>query len=199
MRPELRAAVPEDGSSVAEIYAPLVGDTAVSFEEEPPSSDEMSRRIARTLPTYPWIVCHRSGEVLGYAYADAHGARAAYRWSANSAVYVRDRCRGWGVGRSLYRALLNILALQGFCNVYAGITLPNPASVALHESSGFRLLCVYRDVGFKLGAWHDVGWWHCMLGERPERPEPPRAFSDVAETAEVEEAFSGGLRHLRLL
>jgi len=198
VQPELCPAVPEDGADVAEIYAPLVRDTAVSFEEEPPSPHEMSRRISRILPTYPWIVCRRSGEVLGYAYADAHNARAAYRWSANSAVYVRRDCRGWGVGRALYRSLLRILALQGLCNVYAGITLPNPASVALHESSGFRPFCVYRNVGFKLGAWHDVGWWHLLLGERPDRPGPPRAFLDMAGTAEVEEALAEGALLLRL-
>jgi phosphinothricin acetyltransferase len=194
----LSVAVAEDGAGAADIYAPLVRDTAVSFEEEPPSPAEMSGRISRLLPTYPWIVCRRPGEILGYACADAHGSRAAYRWSAHSAVYVREDCRGWGVGRSLVEALLRILTLQGFCNVYAGITLPNPASVALHETAGYRPLCVYREVGFKAGQWHDVGWWHRMLGERPARPEAPRPFANLAASPAVEEALAAGARFLRV-
>lgn len=159
----VREARAEDGEAVSRIYAPYVRETAISFEEAPPDGAEMARRIEETLGAYPYLVAEAGGAVCGYAYASAHRTRAAYRWSADVTVYLDKDHRGRGIGRALYGALLPILTRQGIVTAYAGITLPNPASVALHEAIGFTPIAVYRSVGFKLGAWRDVGWWEKRL------------------------------------
>ena len=170
MNVTIRLASEEDAAGVLAIYAPFCA-TPVSFEEEPPSLDEMRRRIARTLERWPWLVCADGAEVLGYVYASPHRERAAYRWSVEVTAYVAAGQRRRGVGRALYTSLFRLLEWQGYCNAFAGITLPNPASVGLHEALGFRPIGVYRHVGYKCGAWHDVGWWQREL--RPPEPEPP--------------------------
>jgi phosphinothricin acetyltransferase len=104
----------------------------------------------------PWLAFDSDGAVLGFAYASPHRARAAYRWSVDSSVYVRSGTRHRGIAKALYGALFELLRRQGYVNVYAGITLPNPASVRLHESTGFSLVGTYARVGFKFGRWHDV-------------------------------------------
>src|ERR1700730_5665039 len=140
----------------AAIYRPGVERTAVSFELEPPSGSDMSQRIV-TLGSYaPWLVCAGTDGVWGYSYASKHRDRAAYQWSVDMAVYVRSDRHRRGVGRALYESLFALLRLQGFVAAHGGITLPNPASVALHEAAGFRRIATYPGVGFKLGAWHDV-------------------------------------------
>ncbi|CAN5549752.1 GNAT family N-acetyltransferase [soil metagenome] len=182
MPSSLRLAGPSDAGAVSEIYAPLVRETPVSFETVPPTPDEMAERIAKTLETHPWLVCEEAGEVRGYAYASPHRVRAAYVWSVDATVYVRPDARRSGMGRRLYVALFEILRHQGFLTAFAGITLPNPASVGLHEAMGFRPVGVYRNVGYKAGAWHDVGWWGLPLGEPEPDPAPPvplREFGDL--------------------
>lgn len=173
----LRPAEERDAEAVAAIYAPLVAETAISFEVEPPDAGEMRRRIAGTLPALPWLVCEGPQALLGYAYASPHRARAAYRWSLDVSVYVAEPARGRGVGSALYAALLPLLARQGYRRAYAGITLPNPASVRLHEAFGFTPVGIYRGVGFKLGAWHDVGWWECRLAAAEDAPSEPLPFA----------------------
>lgn len=155
----IRRAHPDDAALVQAIYAPYVRDTSVSFELQIPSPDDMRLRIATTLQSHPWLVCEGSGTILGYAYACQHRAREAYRWSTDVAVYVAMNHTGQGIGRLLYGELLRQLEEQGFANAFAGIALPNPASIALHESMGFVPIGVYHKVGFKGGVWHDVGWW----------------------------------------
>lgn len=155
----LRQATPDDGTAVAAIYRPIVETTAISFEEEPPSAEDMGARIAIVLDQYPYLVAEQDERVIGYAYAAQHMERAAYRRSVNVSAYVADGFRGAGVGKRLYHALFEALAERGFHMAMAGITLPNEASVKLHEGMGFRPVGVYREVGFKFGRWHDVGWW----------------------------------------
>jgi phosphinothricin acetyltransferase len=116
------------------------------------------------MPEYPWLVAEDGASVVGYAYGHRFAPRAAYAWSVETSIYVGDGARGRGVGRALYDALLALLAAQGYRQAFAGIALPNPASVALHESVGFTPVGAYRDVGYKFGAWHDVGWWQRALG-----------------------------------
>ena len=193
----IRLAAEGDAEQIAAIYAPNVTDTIISFEFEPPGADEMRRRIEATLKRYPWLVCERQGQLLGYAYAGAHGSRAAYKWSVDVSVYVHGEARRTGVGQALYASLFAALNLQGFYNAYAGATLPNPASVGLHESVGFRLVGVYRGVGYKLGAWHDVGWWHLPLRERVADPDPPAALPSVLGSEEWDAALAKGLPLLR--
>jgi L-amino acid N-acyltransferase YncA len=193
----IRLATERDAEEIAAIYAPNVTDTIISFESEPPTADEMRLRIEGTLERYPWLVCERRGQVLGYAYAGAHGSRAAYRWSVEVSVYVHEEAHRTGVGRALYTSLFAALNLQGFYNAYAGATLPNPASVGLHESVGFRPVGVYRGVGYKLGAWHDVGWWHLPLRERVANPEPPADLPSVLGSEGWDAALASGLPLLR--
>ena len=155
----------------------------------------MRERIGTTLETLPWLVAERDGAVAGYAYAGPHRSRAAYRWSADVSVYVGEVHRERGVGRGLYRALLAVLRLQGFFNAYAGIALPNPASVGLHELMGFERVGVYESVGYKHGEWHDVGWWAKTLQDHDDDPEPPRALAGIEGTDEFAEVLSlGGQR-----
>jgi L-amino acid N-acyltransferase YncA len=193
----IRLATEHDAEQIAAIYAPNVSDTIISFELEPPSAVEMRRRIEVTLKRYPWLVCERQGRVLGYAYASAHGSRAAYQWSVDVSVYVHKDARRTGVGRALYASLVAALDLQGFYNAYAGATLPNPASVRLHEAVGFRPVGVYRGVGFKLGAWHDVEWWHLPLRERVADPDPPADLPSVLGSEEWDAALAKGLPFVR--
>jgi len=169
----IRLARPEDGDGIAEIYAPAVRDGAISFEDVAPDGAAMARRVASVLPTTPWLVAVRGERLAGYAYATPHRARAAYRWSVDSSVYVHADHRRQGVAGQLMGVLLQLLSLQGFARVHAGVTLPNPGSVGLHESLGFRPVGVYPAVGFKHGAWHDVGWWSMPLGPRPQAPAEP--------------------------
>ena len=158
---------------MAAIYRPAVTSSLASFEEQPPSASEMAERIRVTLERTPWLVAEDGGAVIGYAYAGPHHQRAGYRWSVNISVYVDPAQARRGIGRALYDELLALLRRQGFVNVYAGITLPNPASVALHEAIGMRRIGVYERVGFKQGAWHDVAWYHLRLADPPNVPPEP--------------------------
>jgi phosphinothricin acetyltransferase len=195
MPPTIRLATPDDAKHVQAIYAPYC-HTPISFELGPPSVEEMKVRLVKVLGPYPWLVCEEGAEVLGYAYATQHRARAAYRWSVDTSVYVRQGRHRRGVGRALYTSLLTLLPLQGYVNAYAGVTLPNPASVGLHEAMGFQPVGVYRQVGFKCGAWHDVAWFQRALQARPAEPLPPRRLEEVLHTAEWAEALQAGLRLL---
>ena len=172
----LRLARADDAEGILEIYAPVVRDTAISFEVEPPSPAEMRERIASILRMYPWLVAEERGRVAGYAYACAHRERKAYQWSVDVACYVHPDLRGQGVGKRLYRALLAILERQGFHAAFGGIALPNAASEALHASLGFEPVGVYREVGYKAGAWRDTVWYQRTLGTAPREPEAPRAL-----------------------
>jgi L-amino acid N-acyltransferase YncA len=140
----------------------------------------MRARIDRTLPTLPWLVAEdAAGEVCGYAYAGKHRERPAYQWSVDTTVYIRADQRGLGIGRALYERLLAILREFGYCQAFAGIALPNAGSVALHQALGFEPIGVYRGVGYKHGAWHDVGWWQKTL-RSDAAPTNVTSFGGVA-------------------
>ena len=179
----IRLADPDrDAEAVAAIYRAAVESSAASFEEVPPDTGEMADRIRQTLIRTPWLVAKDSaaGNVIGYAYAGPHHQRAGYRWSVDVSAYVNPEWHGRRVGRRLYDALLPMLLRQGFVNVYAGIALPNPASVALHEAIGMRRIGVYERVGYKFGAWHDVGWWGLRITEPSGPPPEPILLPAVA-------------------
>jgi L-amino acid N-acyltransferase YncA len=182
---EIRLADPDrDAEPIASIYRPAVEDTAASFEESAPDAAEMARRIRAILPLTPWLVAVGDREqVVGYAYASPHRERAGYRWSVDVSAYVHADWRGRGVGRSLYDTLLPMLANQRFVNVYAGIALPNPASVALHESVGMRRIGVYQRVGYKFGAWHDVAWYGVRIADPSTPPDEPIPLPELTERA----------------
>lgn len=156
--PIIRDATDRDAQACAAIYATYVTDTAITFEEEPPSSDEMAQRIATAARTHAWLVLEDKGRVVGYAYGRMFNARAAYRWTCEVSVYLEAGRRRTGAGRALYEALLARLVQRGFRTAVAGMTLPNDASAGLHASMGFEPVGTLRRVGWKRGAWHDVAW-----------------------------------------
>lgn len=174
----IRAADPDrDSAACAAIYAPFVEEGPTSFEEKPPSAAEMAERIRQTSAAHPWLVAEEDGDVVGYAYACPHRSRPAYRWSVDVSVYIAPSHQGQGYGRRLYEELFERLRDQGFRVACAGITLPNGPSVALHERLGFEPVGVYKGIGWKAGAWRDVGWWQLELapagGETPPEPSSP--------------------------
>jgi len=173
---KLRAATPDDAAAIARIYAPFVTGSAVSFETEPPGEAAIRARIESGGELYPWLVGEaEDGTVLGYAYAARFRDRPAYRFTVETSVYLRSGAAGRGLGRQLYEPLLAMLESQGFTQAIAAITLPNEASVRLHERLGFERAGIYRQVGWKLGAWYDVGLWQRALataGTPPVEPTP---------------------------
>lgn len=181
----IRLATEADAAPIAAIYAPYVRTTPVTFESVPPSPAEMAQRIVNTLPRWPWLVDEQEGAIVAYAYASAFAQRVCYRWSVTTTIYVRDDHLRQGVGRRLYSALLSLLAEQGFRSAFAGITLPNAASVGLHQAMGYEPVGVYRDAGHKLGRWHDVAWY-----QRALQPGAPRVEEHPTEPADVHAALS---------
>ncbi len=172
----IRLAEKSDAAQIAAIYRPFCEDNCISFESEAPGDAEVASRIDATLRKFPWLVDERDGLIAGYAYASAHRVRAAYRWVAEVTVYVHPEFHGKGVGRALYADLFERLRAQGYYKVYAGILVPNPPSQGFHEALGFKQVAMYPHVGFKLGAWRDVGWWQYALQpvvDNPPEPRPP--------------------------
>jgi len=170
----VRGASASDAQACAAIYAPYVRETAITFEAVPPPSQEMARRIAAAAETHAWLVFEDDGRVVGYAYGGQLNTRAAYRWSCEVSVYVERGRRRTGAGRALYEGLLERLTQRGFCMAVAGMTLPNEASVGLHRAMGFQTVGVYRRIGYKLGAWHDVEWMQRPLAAASPPPPGPR-------------------------
>jgi phosphinothricin acetyltransferase len=177
----LRLVSLEDATQIAAIYQPMVSETAVSFELEPPAPDEIARRIEAVSADHPWIVMEDEGALVGYAYATDFRQRPAYRWSTETTIYLDGDRHGRGLGKILYNALLEVAILWGYANAFAGIALPNPASEALHASVGFQPIGVFPRAGFKMGRWHDVGWWHRSLSPAEAPPEPKRPSPESLE------------------
>lgn len=173
----IRVAAEDDAEAIAAIYAPHVTRGVASFEEEAPTPEEMRARIAKLAGRFPWLVAEEDGAVLGYAYADRFRDRHAYRWAVETTVYVADGAQRRGVGRLLYARLLEILRAQGFTQAIAAISLPNDASIELHERAGFRRAGVYREVGWKQNRWVDVGLWQAQLSDPPTPPPEPKPFN----------------------
>jgi L-amino acid N-acyltransferase YncA len=190
----VRPAAPADAASILAIYAPFCDSTVVSFEETAPTEVQMRERIIKILHAFPWLVGEINGRVAGYVYASQHRERAAYRWSVDVAVYVDPSYRRRGLGRSLYDALFAILREQGFFRAYASITLPNESSVGLHESAGFLPLAVFPGVGYKLGNWLDVGWWHRELQPSVAMPAMPRSFHEIQNSQVVLDILKANAR-----
>jgi L-amino acid N-acyltransferase YncA len=163
----IRPATLADAADMLAIYSPVVQETAISFELAPPTLQEFEERVRKYSCDWAWLVAERDGLIVGYAYGSSHRERLAYKWSTETSAYVHPSARGQGVGKRLYHALLPLLAEKGYCNAYAGIALPNDASVALHQSVGFRPIGQFPSVGRKFGKWHDVAWFHRNLREHP--------------------------------
>jgi len=164
---KIRPATVADAASLLAIYRPFVESTAVSFETVTPTVDEFAARIAKALAGWQWLLAESAGRCIGYAYGSTHRERRAYRWSVEVSAYVHPGHQRQGVGRRLYERLLEDLTRKGFCNAYAGITVPNEGSIALHRSLGFEPIGVFKAVGRKFGKWHDVAWFQRSLRKSP--------------------------------
>jgi len=189
----IRLATTGDAAAVAAIYAPFCEGSVVSFEEVAPPAGEMAKRIATVTAQRPWIVLEDDGAVLGYAYATPHNERRAYRWSVNTAIYVSRTHHRRGAGRALYATLFEMLRFLGYYKAAAGITLPNAASVGLHEAVGFELMGVYRDIGYKLGSWRDVAWYQAQIQPLPPEPQEPLGVGTMHGSPEWRNAVKRGL------
>ncbi|SFS38929.1 GNAT family N-acetyltransferase [Halostagnicola kamekurae] len=196
MASTIRIATLADADAIRDIYAPFCEGSAVTFEESVPTEAEVAARIESTLETYPWLVCERDDEVVGYAYASALRPRRAYEWVVELSVYVADGARGDGIGRGLYASLFAILERQGVCDAYAVTTLPNPETVRFHERLGFERLVDFPRVGYTQGEWHDVRWWRRPIATKPESPPRPTPLPDVRDSPDWAELVVTGETHL---
>lgn len=193
MTVQIRLACKADAPQILEIYRPIVLHTHISFEQEAPEPSEIAARIAQTSRQYPWLVCQIDARIAGYAYASAFRARAAYQWTCETTVYVHKRYQRRGVARALYLSLLAILRAQGYRSAIGVIALPNQASVRAHESLGFQEIGVFKNVGFKAGAWRDTGWWQLDLNPCLTGQSAPRAISELARQDGFGELLQTGL------
>lgn len=182
----IRTAVPRDSRELLEIYAPYVEHTYITFEYDVPSAAEFERRLLHTLEKYPYLAAEENGIILGYAYASAFKSRAAYDWSVETSIYVREDSTGRGVGSALYNALEEVLRRQHICNLCACIACPHPASIAFHEHFGYRTVAHFHASGFKNGEWHDMIWMEKELCPHTVPPMPFIPFPRLEHTSAKE-------------
>ena len=159
----IRNASENDVRQICDIYNYYVSDTIVTFEESKVSESEMKSRVKLTLEKLPWIVYEIEGIIVGYAYASEWKSRCAYKHSLETTVYLRKGESGNGIGSKLYAELINRLKGKNFHALIGGISLPNDASIALHEKFGFKKIGQFKEVGHKFDAWIDVGYWELIL------------------------------------
>ncbi|MFN6466456.1 MAG: N-acetyltransferase family protein [Nostoc sp. DedVER02] len=204
MKAVIRLVNENDVLQMLAIYEPIVRETAISFEVEPPTQTEFQQRIKSYQQQMPWLVCEINQEVVGYAYARPYHTRTAYQWSVESSVYVSANYRRKGIAKALYTSLFKLLRLQGFYNVVAAIALPNQPSVAVHEAVGFATVGVLCRVGYKFSRWHDVGYWQLSLQSEQsfltdgESINPPLSVSEIQKSPVWDEALTNGLLLLRI-
>lgn len=179
----IRTARDEDAAAIHAIYAPSVSAGVATFETELPGVETMRERLRARLQHYPWLVWEDAGEVLAYAYAGRFRERAAYDWIAETSIYVRHDAQRRGIARRLYGVLLDVMRLQGITQAVGVITLPGTASVAMHEAMGFTSAGVWRQCGYKLGQWWDVGVWQKELQPAATPPSAVKPFPAFADTA----------------
>lgn len=190
----IRLVEDSDAAAIQAIYAPFVLYTPITSEFLVPDAAEIQQRIEKTLSTFPWLICEYEREVVGYAYARQHCDRQAFQWSVETSVYLHEKWQGRKIGRALYTSLFALLRLQGFYNICAGITLPNAASIALHEAMGMERVGIYHNVTYKLGTWHDKGWWHALLQPLKSEPDLPIKIPTAIHLPDWQEAMDSGLR-----
>lgn len=184
MNKKIRLATEADSASILEIYKPFITDTVITFEYDVPSLADFTKRISKIQKKYPWLVCEIDGDIVGYAYASPFHERAAYDWSVDFSIYINPKYHGKRVGKALYCALVDLLKLQGYCNAYALVTLPNVKSEGIHESFGFKTVGVCKNVGYKFGQWRDVKWFELELQQHSQVPSVLKVIHDISNTAE---------------
>jgi L-amino acid N-acyltransferase YncA len=167
-----------DTEAVLNIYQPYIEKTPITFETTVPPAGEFAKRIKTNTEKYPWLVAEDEGRVIGYAYASKHRDREAYQWCVESSVYVLEEYHHTGIAKELYSKLFDVLKESGFVNIYAGITLPNPKSYSFHSKMGFEPIGVYKNIGYKLGKWHDVAWLVKTINPHNDDPAAPGKVAD---------------------
>jgi len=175
----IRPAISGDAASIAEIYRPFVETSWTSFETEAPDGADIAERLARAGVLYPWLIAEDDAGVLGYAYGSPHRTRQAYITSVETTIYLASHAGGKGVGKRLYQSLIETLSRQNYVSAYAGIVLPNEASIALHRAVGFEFVGTYPNVGYKHGQWRETQWWQCPLAEPQSPPRKILPFTSV--------------------
>lgn len=184
---KIRVATPKDGEALLNIYKGYIENTAITFETEVPSVEVFGQRIENTLNRFPWLVCEVDGVVAGYAYASKHRERAAYQWSADFSIYVDEKYHRRYIAKALYQALEELLRMQGYYTIFAGVTTPNPKSEAFHTAYGFDTIGVFENVGYKLGQWRGVKWFSYTLADYVEEPMAPKVFPEIKDTEVFED------------
>lgn len=181
----IRMATPDDASDLLDIYAPYVLKTGVTFEYDVPSEEAFRERIKAVLKKYPYLIALRENRIVGYAYAQELGERAAFSHSVETAIYLSQRERGKGTGSLLYCALENILKRQNVTNLYAAVSYRERedetithASPLFHLACGYRKAAHFRQCGYKFGRWYDIVWYEKHIADHAD--EPP-AFISVTE------------------
>lgn len=189
MSMKIRLAEEKDCESILNIYAPFITDSVITFECQVPTPKEFGERMAHIQGKFPWLVCESNNDIVGYAYASAFREREAYQWSADLSVYVSPMHHRKNIGRALYYALIEILKLLGYYNVYAGVTVPNIKSESLHEAVGFQTVGIYHNTGYKLNRWHDVKWYELKIAEHNPSPAKPKAITEISTAFYFKEIF----------
>ena len=184
----IRSAGEDDAEALLEIYAPYVENTAITFEYAVPSPEEFRARIRGKLQKYPYLVAQRGEELLGYAYTSAFVGRAAYDYSAETTIYLKQTQRKQGLGRKLYRALEDVSAAQGILNLNACIGYPEAEdahltknSVQFHRHLGYTWVGQFHRCGYKFGTWYDMVWMEKLIGEHPASPAPLIPFPELSD------------------
>lgn len=175
----IRAAELSDLNQILSIYSPYINDSAITFETVVPDLKEFTARFNTVSEAFPWLVCEENGVILGYAYAARHRDRIAYQWSVESSVYLSADAQGRGIGLHLYQALIAILKIQGIVNIYAVITMPNARSAGLHKRLGFEEFAVFKKIGYKQNAWHDVLWMLLVINKHEIHQQAPVLFNSL--------------------
>ncbi len=178
----VRPAEEADAPAMLALYAPYVEQTTVSSEYETPSLAEFLGRMRTYTHQLPWLLCEIDGELAGYGYASPHRTRAGYQWSAETSIYVAQAFHRRGVARALYSALFELLAAQGYYNIFVGITSPNERSIKFHSAMGFVISGSYQDSMFKFGLWRDVIWMAKSLRPHDTAPSPTIPYPDLRDT-----------------
>ena len=179
MNSGIRLATEYDHTAILGIYASFIENTAITFEYKIPSENEFALRMKRVQERYPWLVYETDQKIVGYAYADKHSERDAYKWSVHYSVYINPDFQGKGIGRQLYTIMTEILRLQGYYKAYAVITTPNMQSQRFHESFGFKHIATFKNAGYKLGKWHDVSWYELSINRIISAPREPKAINEI--------------------
>ncbi len=185
-----------DAEKIWEIYKPYVLHTSASFETEVPTLPAFQSRMENILQYLPWLVCAVDNQIAGYAYATDHRSRQAYQWTKELSVYVHDHSKRKRIATALYTTLIELLKIQGVTNCLAGISLPNEASIRLHEKLGFKKVGIFHQVGYKLGTFQDVGWWELFIGDINKSPSGIIPVKSIESTKEFDSAVRMGLKYL---